>query len=471
MHLIDIITQDRRAAWREEVFVPAIIPLIIIALIVIAILVTIIRILVAPKRTDYILRLVNDGKYAAAIKLARSMLENDKNNIMARYYLGKAYLESKQYDDALTEFTTINETAMFGDKLKETEFRPTMAKLYEQFDQPEEALKEYILLTKADPQNDVNYYECGRLFEKREKPDQAIKYYTMATQHNIKNQKAHMALSLMYLKNKQMTDARREVDLVIKSNSNNFAAYYYLGKILKETKDYAGAVNAFEKAIRDNEYKQRALLERGACFLAVKSYDKAISELERAISCSKNNSSNETIYARYFLATCYEQRRDIDNAIKQWEAIRLVKRNFRDVNAKLSEYSDLSANDRMKDYLTSSSNEFVEICKKLALKALSFKTNEANPQRYGCSLVCEQVTDNWMSGRAQKAMMYCFRDNTPVEETFLRMILDDMKKRGANKCIVCTTGTFTSPALQFAENRPFELIGKDQLTALLTKAD
>ena len=54
-------------------------------------------------------------------------------------------------------------------------------------------------------------------------------------------------------------------------------------------------------------------------------YDNAALDFQRAIDLDKNNDIPETLYAHYFLATCYEKSRKIDKAIEQWEEI--YKRN------------------------------------------------------------------------------------------------------------------------------------------------
>ena len=93
--------------------------------------------------------------------------------------------------------------------------------------------------------------------------------------------------------------------------------------------------------------------------------DNALVDFQRAIELDKDNSQAETLYARYFLAACYEKSRKIDKAIEQWEAIYKRNKSFRDVSAKLSEYKDLQANDYLKDYLTCSNEEFPYIYVKM----------------------------------------------------------------------------------------------------------
>jgi tetratricopeptide (TPR) repeat protein len=113
-----------------------------------------------------------------------------------------------------------------------------------------------------------------------------------------------------------------------------------MGKILKDTKDFSGAVPWLEKAARDQEYKLRALVELGGCYMSLKMTDKAIPELERAVNIIENESEPDSLYARYFLAMCFEKKKEYPLAIAQWDKIYAQKKNFRDVGEKLTHYSE-----------------------------------------------------------------------------------------------------------------------------------
>jgi hypothetical protein len=63
-------------------------------------------------------------------------------------------------------------------------------------------------------------------------------------------------------------------------------------------------------------------------------------ELERAVSVITNEAELESLYARYFLAMCYEKTYELPKAIAQWDKIYAQKKNFRDVGEKLTRYID-----------------------------------------------------------------------------------------------------------------------------------
>lgn len=432
----------------------------------------VIKTFIAPKKIGNIQALLKQGKNSAAIKVAKALLAKNSRDFAAHYYLGSAYLADNKHELALMEFKVVNQNAIFDVMdIPEAEFRKQCAQLYAKFNQPEDAIKEYILLTKLEPTNAENFYNAGVIFEKKNKAEHALNYYQKAIQLNRKHVKAHASRGMILYRAKQYAEARKAIDHAISLSPDTFSTYFYLGKILKEGKDYAGAVNAFEKSMRDPDSRQKSLIERGTCYMAAKNIEKATDEFERAIKASKNDASQETLFARYFLASCYEQQRKIDLAIVQWNLIHSKNKKFRDVPSKLTEYSDLQSNDSIKEYLTCSDGTFVEICTAISQTSLGFSPKDVSSTKFGCKIIAtEQKSGNWMNTRQQLFLLLFYRDPELIEDTVVRSLVEEVKKQNYSKGIICTNSGFTRTAMTFAENRPVELFDKEKLQQLLDKA-
>lgn len=424
-----------------------------------------------PKKLDAIAKLIKQQKYAAAQKTAKAMIAKNQRDYPAHYFLGKAYLADKKNELALMEFKLVNQNAVFDGSIPEADFRKQLSQLLMKFNQLDDALKEFLLLTKLDPTNADNYFMCGKIYEQKNQPEQALGFFKKAIGFNKRHVKAHASLGLALFKSKQLSEAKKEIDLAISLSPETFSSYYYLGKILKESKDYPGAVKAFEKSLRDPEFRQKSLLERGSCYMMANAIDNAQAEFEKAVQASKDPKSLETLYAHYFLASCFEKNRKIEKAIEHWQAIYNVNHSFKDVGAKLSEYKDLQANDSLKEYLTSSTDEFAEICKKAALGGMNLSCQKLEEKKWGVQMIAvEAKKDDWMNQRKQNILACFFREPEPISDGEIRKILDLSKSLNCTKAFVCTSSGFTGSATGFAENRPIELIGKEQLESILSKA-
>lgn len=446
-----------------------IILIVFISVVVVSLAFLLVRLFSAPKQVDSIKKLLKQGKTQAAIKIAKQILAKDSKNYLAHYYLGKAYLADNRSELALMEYKYVNENALFSNELPEIPFRKELASLHTKFNQQNEALREYLLLTKMEPMNAENYFNVGKIYQQAGRIDAAHTFLQKCVTIDKKNAKAHAAIGYILYQSKQFNEAKREIDLAISLSPDTYSCYYYQGKILKEAKDLAGAIKAFEKAQRDNEFKQKALIERSTCYIMANRYDNAQVDLQRAIDLDKENIKQETLHARYFLASCYEKTRKIEKAIEQWEAIYKRNRSFRDVPSKLSEYKALQANDNMKDYLTCADADFLEICKNTALNALKLSSQQADIKKFGCQLVAtEKKDDNWRNMRKQLTFLRFYREPEPLEDSAVREAIDQMKALNCTKAFIIASSGFTRTALAFAENRPIELIGKEKLEQLLS---
>jgi len=280
----------------------------------------------------------NRSKILHAVKTAKAAVERDPEDAQAHYRLGKAFLADKREEQAFREYRTASRLGITGKDIPEIEFRETLASLYGKFKEVEEALKEYVMLIKMRPENADYYFQVGKLFAQRNRPDRVEQYLRKAVSLNPKSENYRFELGSHYYLSKKIKEASTEFEAVLKLNPANGEALLYMGKILKDAKDYVGSISYLEQAARDQGYKLRALVEIGVCYMALKTLDKAAVELERAVGSITKDADGDSLYARYFLAMCYEKQQEFQKAVDQWEKIYAHKKSFRDVGEKLTQY-------------------------------------------------------------------------------------------------------------------------------------
>lgn len=442
----------------------------VLAIVIVSLALVIVKSMSQPKKVEGIEKLIKQGKYPAAIKAAKQMTAKEPENFLAHYYLGRAYLESGRAELSLVEYKIVNDSAVFGEGLEELPFRKEVSQLYLKFNQQKDALREFLLLTKLEPKNPENFYNAGKLYEAQGREDLALGFFKKTALLDKKHAKAYASIGLILYHLRQFPEAKKSIDYALSISPDTWSTYYYLGKILKDSKDFGGALKAFEKAQRDQEYRQKALIEHGSCYMLAGRPDNGIADFTRAIEMDRQNARQETLYARYFLASCCEQSHKIDKAIEQWTAIAKKNRGFKDVAAKLEEYKDLQSNDALKDYLTSPNEEFMEICKGAA-EAASLSAQSCSPAKWGCVIIAvEKKTDDWRNMRKQLFYLAFYRNAEPVEDAVARDALDKMKGAGCMKAYIFSSADFSPSASAFAESRPIELVGKEKLEQLLQKA-
>lgn len=439
--------------------------------IIVCLLIFLLKNTFSPQKTEVLPRLLKTGKTQNAIKLAKQIISKDSKNFKAHYYLGKAYQKENKTELALLEYKFVNDTAIFGAELSEVEFRTEYVKLLNKHNQKNDALKNYLILTKLDPTNAENYYWAGHLFSEANRNDVSLNYFKKAVYLDKKNAKAHAELGMVLYKTKNVAEAKREIETALKLSPETYSSYYYLGKIQKDSKLIPAALKSFEKAQRAQEVKLKSIIEHGSCYMLVNRYDNAALDFLRAIDLDKENVNSETLFARYFLAACYEKLRKLDKAIEQWGIIYKVNKSFRDVGAKLSEYKDLQTNDYLKDYLTCSNEEFLLICRNAIEKGLKMQVVNIENRKWGCLVTAvNKGEDSWMAVRKQLLYLRFYREPEQVEDSVIREALDDMKAQNCSKGYIFSSSGYTNMARHLAENRPIELIDKEKLESILSSA-
>lgn len=445
-----------------------IIAITLVSVVIVGLLVVILKSALSPKKADGIKKFLKQGKTQQAIRLARQVLAKNPKDFLVHYYLAQALVISKQYEQALSEYDTVNDNALFEPPLNEVQFRKEFAVLLTRLGKKESAVKERLLVSQLDGGSPENYFELGKLEADIGKKEDAMKHMILCEKMQPRNAKVHALLGDIYFQMKKMKDAKYELNEAIKLDPAEYSCYYYFGKILKEEKNIGEAVKAFDKAQRDSEYKQRALIERGTCYVAAGRLDNAQIDLQRAIDCDKEGYKNETMYARYFLASCYEKDHKIDKAIEQWKIISSKNKNFKDVNAKLEEYAGLQSNDNMKDFLTSTDSEFMEICKTKCLAAMKLKCQQVKAVKDGCIIIAIDAGEgDWRNNRKIVQYLRFNRGVDPVGEAMVRDTLDASKAGGCGKSFILSTSGFEHSAVKAAEGRPIELIDKGKIEGLL----
>ena len=437
--------------------------------VILFILIMILRMLFAPKKIQYLVNLLSQRRYENLVRAAKKIITKDGRNSTAHYLLGKAYYAMENFDMALIEYKTVNMLGRFDDICIETEFRKEMAELFIRFDQKEEALKEYLLLIKLEPLSAYYYFQAGYLFEQRDRSSKAVSFYRKTVELDNRHSDAHFRLGYILFRDKKHLEAKAEFELALRNDPGNYGSHFYMGRIKKDAHDFSGALLHFENSMKSPDFKLKSIVERGTCFLSMNNYDKAIAELSRAIKLSTDDSAAETLYAKYFLAHCYENTRKIELAIEQWESIYAKKPSFRNVAEKLSQYQELRLDDRVKDYLTSNREQFLGICQSV-VNCMKLQIREAADIPNGCQIIAVESETKWRNARKMPRLIRFYRMPDPIKDTIIRVLHEDMKKLNVNRGIIFTSSSFSKLALEYAQSRPIDLYEKDKLKEFLVKA-
>lgn len=422
-----------------------------------------------PKQINELELMIKQGHLQPAIKKLQKLLEENSRDPYIHFLLARAYEQSKDHLAAVMEYKqTLKylELEVVNKHLKEHTVRKRLGKLYLFLQNNEEAKKEFLILTKLEPDNADNFYQVGLIFEKSGLLNKALPYFQNAVKINPNHSDAqyHTGFIQFYLGN--IKEAQTALLAAVHANAQNYDAHYYLGMCYRAAKDYDTALKELSIAMRDESLRGKGHLGKGLCFWEKQDIGKAQTEFTYALESAEKNSEME-LNARYHLSLVAERNRDFNSAISHWERIMNINPKYQDVSQKLKMYEDFRTDDNVKDFLIASSDKFQSICKKIAkhlnLAVEDFRLESDSEAHMLCNANDIQVRGS----KKNSAVLFVFRSADPVLEKSIRQLYENMNSFGATRGICISTSKFTSQAEKFSQSRPIQLISNKDTTKLL----
>ena len=148
--------------------------------------------------------------------------------------------------------------------------------------------------------------------------------------------------------------------------------------------------------------------------------------------------------------------------------IQAIKPGFKNVGDKLAVYQDSTLDDSMKDFMTATNEDFLEICQKIAI-AKEHNVEELNTIDNGecIEMLVSESNNGWINLKKKLKIMRIYRSCDPIDERQVREIADFIKSKEYFKAFVISSGGFSERAIAFAQERPLELIDKNELQKIL----
>lgn len=425
------------------------------------------HIFIAPKKIEEIAKMIESGQTGAAIKKLNEMLEKDDRDSYAHYLLAKAYRLENNIQYAILEYRQVLKLAKYDEHVKEAEVRTVLANIYKDRNATEEAKKEFLILTQIDSLNYNNYYELGVIFFNTAAFEKALSYFKKSTALNVKHDMSYYYMGQSYYRISQHQDAKQALLEAIKIENTNYKAHYFLGLVLRQLGDYEWALKEFEIAGKSDELKVKCYLAKGTCYIERDQFPKAILEFEKGLHYARKGSDAE-LNLRYFMAEAQEKMRDLHSAIMNWESIIKFKKDFRDVQAKLTKYGEFRQDDNVKDFLIAGMAQFEIICRKM-VEALGFNISEIDVDEMEVEIIAIEPEGRFRNMRRTNRLVKIIRSTEVISDVELRRLHEMLKSKNAARILIITAGEFSQSAMDFANTRPIDLYGKSKLIEILNK--
>lgn len=247
--------------------------------------------------------------YEEALREFKYIVQVDKTNAIANFYIGMINFRTSRYNEALNAFEDLLKLGVVNVALLNN-IALTLEKL-NQFDRAEEFYERAI---KFDPENAKTIANYGILCYFENLLSDAEEKLRISIAIDPALNYARFYLAMVYLENGKINEAIDEFLTVTKKDPGIWQVYYNIGQIYINLDKYESAEHMLNKALDNSNHDIRCYKAVINLYFKDKDFDKAEAKLEEAVGFHK-----QEFDFYYKLGNIRFKKMDKKTAVYYWE--------------------------------------------------------------------------------------------------------------------------------------------------------
>jgi len=399
--------------------------------------------------------------YAKAAEKLGKLLKKEPENHKAHYLLGSVYEKTNCPDKAISEYSAALKSCALETVAFETGIRTGLGACYMVTGAVNDAVGEYSILVNNGNADAEIFYKLGLCYNLINQPEKAVHNFKESLKLNNKNDTVHMALAKTSYESQYFQGAQSALSEAIKINPRNYEAHFLLGKLAVNQQKFTDAITHLKTGMRALSVKPQALLLTGECNLKIGNIEQAINDFQKGIALLLPGDAS-LAGAYYCLGLCFEKKKDFGQAVAAWEKASAIDITFDGLRGKLSQYQTVRSSDSGRKIMDLNpeqfQNESVIFLKKFGL--VMHEMISADKEEICCIARAPDI----VQGKFYRVLYKCIRRPEPLDEPYMRQIIEDIKTHNTVKSIILSAGGLKSEARKYMANRPIEHFGFDSLS-------
>jgi tetratricopeptide (TPR) repeat protein len=405
---------------------------------------------------------------ASLVRDANRRLAQNPRDGEALKILADVYYQDEQFDKAVKSYEVLVDLCATNKELDEFEITVKYAISALRTKHMKEAYKSLLIArTMRQDVFEINHH-LGYLEYLRKNYEKAASLLAQALTDQPDHPDTLKYLGMSQFRIKRYDDAAKHLRRSLDLSPDDKESLFTLGQCHYELNQNDRALKILTHLRADPVVGPNAALFAGTLHLKMHRMEDAAMDFE--IGLRHPNIKNEVkAELKYRLAGTYIQMQNLTEGIRHLEEINREQPKYRDVEAQLSRYRELSLNSHLQTYLLGSTSDFVTLCRKLSTMFFpdaSVKIVDISVQKSeSADILAEVSTSRW----EDVVLFRYIRTSSKTGDLALRDMYARLKEVKAGRGICCNAGGFTDTAQQFVEARLIDLIEKEPLVKMLNR--
>ena len=399
------------------------------------------------------------------IKEANRRLARNPHDPAGLVPMGDMYFSSGQWEKAYPIYDELSKLAANHSEIDAYAATLRCGICAVNLDRLEQAQQMLSLAYKMQPHDyDVNYY-TGVVLYKLAQYDKAVPCFKKALVLKPDAEGVNLMLGQSLYMGHHYHDCLPCFRKALTENPQNKEALFGMADAMTQDGHGDKAIKVFTHLRPDPVYGARSCLQAGIYHFNLGDFDNAMQDFEIGLK-HEDMPQDVKLEILYRYAQCYFSKNQFGKGLALLKQIRQVNASYKDVNALVGRYQELSQNSNLQVYLSAGSGDFVTLCRKFVAvlyKNVNIKFVDITVGPMFTDMVAEIESSKWEGTE----LFRFFRTSGATGELYVRDFHGHMRDINADRGFCVTAGVFSEETHKFIEGRPIDLMEKTQLVRVL----
>ena len=430
-------------------------------------------IVVVPNRNSQLQEFLEKKDYESAEILLLDILKKTPNNPKMLATLGDIYWTTEREEKAVQVFEKLINISHVSPNIVTTPlFR--LATWYTQKDLLLEASEILEKLLVLEPKNTQYLSLLGDIYRKKNDFEKAVDTYKAVISLNAKDIPSWRALAYIYFSLNIHTDAQQAFLNLVALDTTDPDYIFKLAELSELMGDSSKAFKYYEKIEKFNDphYTFRAARKMASIYKFENKFENCLKLLEKACAIIEENPNfsfqkEDILDTRYQLGELYLSNDLVHFAIKEWEKILRLNKNYLDTAQKFELHYSNQSLDFFVDILTHRGSELTDILSNFIM-SLGYAIDSI--QSFGdeaFDFFVSESSDRWKELRRRKNVLSFWCSNDPLPADIATRLAVAIESRGIAHIYIISAGPILSETRARLYKKDITIFDQNNIQELL----